>query len=281
MAASVIDTHVHLATGEWLEASLGAYASSAAAFFGRDFVPVPVEATAERYAALDMLGVLLGWDAERNTGGPVVSSARIAGIVAAHPEVFVGFGSVDPLRPDAADRVAEIRDLGLLGVKLHPTMQGFDPADDSVLPFFTAVAGAGLRVLTHVGMSALGAQRPGGQGLRIDVAHPLRFDRIAAEFPEMPIMLAHLGGPWETDTLAMLLHKSNLYTDVSGWKLRYVPDAVRRDLRGRLRHQICFGSDYPMFDPGTQLDDLRAWDLPPDAERRVLHDNAAAFLGLG
>ena len=280
MARAIIDTHVHLATPEWLEGSLAPYRESVEQFFGISFSPVSVEEMARRYDMLDMTGLLLGWDAERNTGRPGIPNARIAGIVADHPETFVGFGSVDPLRPDARERVAEVRDLGLLGVKLHPTMQGFDPSDEALLPFFTAVAAAGLRILTHVGNSALGAGQPGGAGLRIDVAQPHRFDRIAAEFPDTPIMLAHLGAPWEQETLAMVLHKSNLYTDISGWKLKYLPEAVRRDMRGRLAGQVCFGSDYPMFDPGVQLEDFRGLGLPDDAAAAILGGNARRFLGL-
>jgi predicted TIM-barrel fold metal-dependent hydrolase len=280
MTRAIIDTHVHLGTREWLEGSLGPYGASAEAFFGTTFAPVTVEDMAARYDELDVTAVLLAWDAERHTGRPGVSSATVAGVVARFPDTFIGFGSVDPLRPDALDRVAEVGDLGLAGLKLHPTMQGFDPAADAVLPFFAAVAGAGLRVLTHVGMSALGAQEPGGMGLRLDVARPSRMDRVAAEFPDLNIMLAHLGAPWEAETLAMVLHKANLFTDISGWRLRYLSDAVRRDMRGRLRRQICFGSDYPMFDPGTQLDDFAELGLADDVAADVLGNNARRFLGL-
>lgn len=281
MTRAIIDTHVHLGTAEWMEGSLGPYRASAERFFGTTFATETVEEMAARYDRLEMTGLLLGWDAERHTGAPALPNRLIADIVARHPDTFVGFGSVDPLRPDAANRVAEVAGLGLLGIKLHPTLQGFDPAAAEVQPFFAAVAAAGLRILTHVGMSALGAGQPGGQGLRLDVAQPWRFDRIAAEYPEMPIMLAHLGAPWEAEAMAMVLHKANLFTDFSGWKLRYLPEAVLRDMRGRLSGQGCFGTDYPMFDPEGHLADFRALGLPAAVEERILGGNARRFLGLG
>ncbi len=279
MVREIVDVHVHLAGPEWLRDGIGPYLDSVAEFFGPP-IEEAIEATAARYDELGMTGVLLGWDAERHTGLPPVPNRLVADYVERYPETFVGFGSVDPLRPDAAHRVAEVAGLGLVGLKLHPTMQGFDPSADEVMPFFAAAAAAGLRILTHVGTSGLGARRPGGQGLRIDLAQPQRVDRAAAEFPELPILLAHLGAPWEAETLAMALHKTNVYTDVSGWKLKYLPEQVKRDMRGRLRHQVCFGSDYPMIDPATQLTDLRAMELPADVEAAVLGGNAHRFLGL-
>ncbi len=280
MVRAVVDTHVHLASPDWLEGSIGPYLESVIEFFGAP-IAEPVEATAARYDALDVTGVLLGWDAERHTGQPAVPNEAIAAIQAHYPDTFVGFGSVDPLRPDVADRVQAVADLGLAGLKLHPTMQSFDPSADEVMPFFAAAAEAGLRILTHVGTSGLGARRPGGRRLRIDLAQPQRVDRAAAEFPEMPFMLSHLGAPWEAETLAMALHKTNVYTDFSGWKVKYLSDGVRRDMRGRLRHQICFGSDYPMIDPAEQLADVKALGLDPDVEAAVLGGNARRYLGLG
>ena len=276
----VIDVHVHLASPDWLDGAMGPYLGSIESFFGRTIERESVEETAARYDALGVTAVLLGWDAERHTGRPAIPNATIADIVVRVPDTFVGFGSVDPLRPDAADRVREVRDLGLRGMKLHPTIQGFDPATDEFVAFYEQVADAGLCVLTHVGNSGVGAGQPGGQGLRIDVAQPSRLDRVAAEFPDTNIMLAHLGAPWENETLAMALHKTNVFTDISGWKLKYLPEAVRRDMRGRLRGQVCFGSDYPMFDPAQQLADARDLDLAPEIEAAVLGGNARRFLGL-
>jgi predicted TIM-barrel fold metal-dependent hydrolase len=96
------------------------------------------------YERLDLGGVLLGWDAERATGRAPLENAWLARICAQSEGRFVGFGSVDPLRRDAIERLQQFPELSLRGVKLHPTLQGFDPADDAVLPFFDAAAELGL-----------------------------------------------------------------------------------------------------------------------------------------
>jgi predicted TIM-barrel fold metal-dependent hydrolase len=158
-------------------------------------------------------------------------------------------------------------------------MQAFDPGDDRYLPFFDAAAELGLILLTHAGTSGLGAGEPGGQGLRIDLARPILLDRIAARHPGTPVVLAHVGWPWHLEAVAMALHKSNVFLDISGWKYRYLPDDVRREIPRRLRAQFLFGTDYPMFDPEACLTEFAALGLSDDVARAVLHDNAAALLG--
>ncbi len=279
-AETVVDSHVHLATEAWVEGSLGPYRASVEEYFRRRILIRSVEAMAAEYEAAGMVGILLGWDCERATGQPSIPNDLVAAICTRFADQFIGFGSVDPLRPGAVAELERFADLGLTGLKVHPTMQAFDPSSDAVQPFFEAAARLGLRVITHAGMSAIGAARPGGQGLRIDLARPALFDRVAAQFPEMPLMLAHIGAPWEAETIAMALHKSNVYVDISGWKAKYLPPAFLREARGRLRHQVCFGSDYPMFDPLEHLADVRALDLGADVDDGLLRGNARRFLGV-
>ena len=273
--------HVHLPTAEWVCGCIGDYLDSVERYFGRRPEPHSIEELVARYEALDLVGVLLGWDAERATGKPPIANEDLAAACAGSNGRFAGFGSVDPARDDALDRLARFPELGLRGVKLHPTLQDFDPADDRFLEFFDAAAELGLAILTHAGTSGLGAGEPGGQGLRIDLARPLLLDRVAARHPHMPVVLAHVGWPWHLEAVAMALHKSNVYLDISGWRYRYLPDDVRREMARRLKRQFCFGTDYPMFDPEACLEEFERLELPADAASAVLRDNAAALLGLG
>jgi predicted TIM-barrel fold metal-dependent hydrolase len=279
-AIVAMDMHVHLATEAWIVGSMGPYGSSVERYFHRRLEPQPLEAMVEEYRSAQVGALLLGWDAERHTKRPPLANADVAAICRAYPDVFLGFGSVDPHRPDALDRLREVADLGLLGLKLHPTMQSFAPDDPALAPFFERAARLGLRLLVHTGTSGVGAGEPGGQGLALDLCRPMRLDALAARYPEMPILLAHVGWPWHLEALAMALHKTNVYIDISGWKYRYLPPDVLRELKGRLSQQFCFGTDYPMFSLTEQLASVEELGLPPDVRRRLLKDNARHFLGM-
>ena len=82
------------------------------------------------------------------------------------------------------------------------------------------------------------------------------------------------------DLIAIALHKTNVYIDISGWAPRRIPAEVIRELRGRLAGQFLWGSDYPFFRPERCLAELDDLGLPAEVMAAVLHANAARVLGL-
>ena len=145
---------------------------------------------------------------------------------------------------------------------------------------FAACRDHGLLALFHTGTSGIGARQPGGQGIRIDLAHPIKLDPVAAAHPELTVVAAHFGWPWHMDLIAIALHKTNVYIDISGWAPRYIPTEVMRDMKGRLQDQFIFGSDYPFIDPKRCLDELQGMDLPAEVLDKVLLGNGKGLLGL-
>ena len=281
MALRAIDFHVHLPTPDWLDGSMGGYVEAAEAYFRSSVTRQSLEELAAFYRGLEVKAVLLAWDAETATGRPRVPNETVAAACRDYPDVFTGMGSVDPRKGEAA--VAEVENiaaLGLRGVKFHPSMQAFAPDDPQYWPVFAACERHGLLALFHTGTSGIGARQPGGQGVRIDLAHPLKLDPVAAAHPELTVVAAHFGWPWHMDLIAMALHKTNVYIDISGWAPRRVPAEVIRELRGRLSGQFLWGSDYPFIAPERCLSELEELDLPDKVMRAVLHDNAARVLRL-
>jgi predicted TIM-barrel fold metal-dependent hydrolase len=276
-----IDFHVHLPTPDWLDGSMAGYVEAAEQYFRSPAQRESLDDLADRYRRLDVKAVLLAWDAETATGRPRVPNETVAAACERYPDVFTGLGSVDPRKgSDAVAEVANIAALGLRGVKFHPSLQAFDPADPAYWPVFAACQEHGLMALFHTGTSGIGARQPGGQGIRIDYAHPLKLDPVAAAHPDLTVVAAHFGWPWHMDLIAIALHKTNVYIDISGWAPKRIPPEVIRELRGRLSGQFVWGSDFPFFTPERCLADLGDLDLPDDTVRAVLHDNAARVLGL-
>jgi hypothetical protein len=276
-----IDFHVHLPTPEWLDVSMRGYVEAAERYFRSKIARRTLEELARDYEALDVIAVLLAWDAETATARPRVPNALVAQACRDHPEAFVGFGSVDPLKGDrAVEELHGIAEMGLKGVKLHPSLQAFAPDDERFWPLYERCEELGLVVLFHTGTSGIGAGQPGGQGIRLDYARPIRLDAAAASFPDLRIVAAHFGYPWHLELLAMALHKTNIHIDISGWAPRYIPSEVMRDLKGRLQDQFVFGSDYPFISPERCLDELNTLEIPEGVLQKVLVGNGKRLLGL-
>jgi predicted TIM-barrel fold metal-dependent hydrolase len=281
MPPRAIYFHVHLPTPDWLDGSMAGYVEAAEAYFRSSVSRQSLGELADVYRGLEVTAVLLAWDAETATGRPRVPNETVAAACRDYPDVFTGLGSVDPRKGEAA--VAEVENiaaLGLRGVKFHPSLQAFAPDDPQYWPIFAACERHGLLALFHTGTSGIGARQPGGQGIRIDLAHPIKLDPVAAAHPELTVVAAHFGWPWHMDLIAIALHKTNVYIDISGWAPRRIPAEVIRELRGRLSGQFLWGSDYPFIAPERCLSELEGLDIPADAMRAVLHDNAARVLGL-
>ena len=272
-----IDFHVHLPTPDWLDGSMEGYVEAAEAYFRSTVERQSLGELADRYRALDTMAVLLAWDAETATGRPRVPNETVAAACEQYPDVFTGIGSVDPHKKSAVDEVANIAELGLRGVKFHPSLQAFAPDDPTFWPVFAACEERGLLALFHTGTSGIGARQPGGQGIRIDYAHPLKLDPVAAEHPGLTVVAAHFGWPWQMDLIAVALHKTNVYIDISGWSPRRIPAEVVRELKGRLSEQFVWGSDFPFISPQRCLTELDELGL---ASETLLHGNAARILGL-
>jgi len=281
MALRAIDFHVHLPTPDWLDGSMAGYVEAAEAYFRSSVTRQSLEELAAFYRGLEVKAVLLAWDAETATGRPRVPNETVAAACRDYPDVFTGLGSVDPRKGEAAvAEVEKIAALGLRGVKFHPSMQAFAPDDPQYWPVFAACERHGLLALFHTGTSGIGARQPGGQGIRIDLAHPLKLDPVAAGHPGLTVVAAHFGWPWHMDLIAIALHKTNVYIDISGWAPRRIPAEVIRELRGRLSGQFLWGSDYPFIAPERCLSELEELDLPSEVMTAVLHDNAARVLRL-
>jgi uncharacterized protein len=273
-----IDFHVHLPTPDWLDGSMAGYIEAAEAYFRSTVERQSLAELADKYRALDTMAVLLAWDAETATGRPRVPNETVAAACERYPDAFSGIGSVDPHKGEAAAaEVANIAALGLRGVKFHPSLQAFAPDDPRFDPVFAACEEHGLLALFHTGTSGIGARQPGGQGIRIDYSHPLKLDAVAAAHPRLTVVAAHFGWPWHMDLIAMALHKTNVYIDISGWSPKRIPAEVVREITGRLSGQCVWGSDFPFIAPErclAELDDLGI------ATPALLHDNAARVLKL-
>ncbi|MDA0353249.1 MAG: amidohydrolase family protein [Chloroflexi bacterium] len=278
-----IDIHVHIPSPN--PTSREAATSGAMnRYFGANAAeqrPMDVAQLADLYAELDMMAVLLTIDSETISGNPPVPMSYIADAVKQHPERFIGFGAVDPHKGKiAVNQLDEIAELGLKGLKFHAGSQHFFTNDPKFYPLWERASELGLICLFHSGTTGVGAGTPGGGGIKLEYMKPIPYiDDIAADFPDLKIILAHPPFPWDKEGLAMLRHKPNVYMDLSGWAPAYFDPLVVQYARTIAQDKILYGSDWPVLTPQRWLRDWEKYEFAPEVDIKIMRDNAAKLLG--
>lgn len=173
--------------------------------------------------------------------GAIVPNDFVADYVRQHPEHLIGFASVDPQRPEALDMLRWAHaDLGLRGLKLSSTYQNIHPHDKRAYALYQYCQDNGLPILVHQGATII-PQAP------LSFAHPLLLEQVAWDFPDLNIIVAHLGFPWTADTIVLMRKQSNIFADISAlcyrpWQLY---NALLMAMEARVAHKIFFGTDWP------------------------------------
>jgi uncharacterized protein len=254
---------------------------AAARYFRSDSGQPNAEDVAAYYREREMACVVFTVDYESQSGRPPVSNEEVAEVAAANPDVMIPFASVDPARSDAVERARRlISDHGVKGFKFHPNIQAFFPNERAVYPLYEVIAEAGLPALFHTGHSGIGSGVPGGGGLRLKYSNPIYVDDVAADFPDMPIVLAHPSFPWQDEAISIAMHKPEVYIDLSGWSPKYFPPQLVRYANTLLKRQVLFGSDFPMITPDRWLRDFEQIEIDDEVRPLILKENAVRLLGL-
>ena len=235
---------------------------------------------AELYRKLKMAFVVFTVDSPREARK--ITNEEIAELARKHSDVAIPFASINPHRGEEGVRAAKrlINDHGVKGFKFHPTVQEFFPNDPLAYPLYEAIAEAKLPALFHTGQTGVGAGTRGGGGLRLKYSNPLHLDDVAADFPDMPIILAHPSFPWQEEALSVATHKPQVYIDLSGWSPKYFPPILVQYANTLLKDKILFGSDYPVLHPEKWVEEFDKLPIKPEVRPKIMKENAARLLKL-
>ena len=246
-----------------------------------DTAAATVDELAEHYRLRHAAAVVFTIDAQTATGHAPNSVEDLIAGAARNNDVLIPFGTVDPLDVDrAVRRVHEQVALGVKGFKFHPSIQAFEPNDRRYHPIYQAIAAAGVPALFHTGQTGLGSGLPGGRGVKLRYSDPMLLDDVAADFPELTLVMAHPAVPWVDAQIAIAAHKANVYLDLSGYSPKYFPPQLVRALGRQLRTKALFGTDFPYVDMDRWERDFAALDLDAELAPLLYKENALRVLGL-
>jgi predicted TIM-barrel fold metal-dependent hydrolase len=276
----IVDCHTHLWAPEhlgppWREEVKGAGGRPV------DLTADP-EAHARGTAAAD---VAFAFAFHVPRGRVEVPNDYVAGYARANPDRIVGYLSVDPTEEGALqemDRAVHV--LGLRGLKLGPTYQGYHPLDERALAVYERAAELRLPTTFHMGTTP----HPWAE---LEYARPIHVDEIARSFPQLRIVIAHVAHPWEPEALVVARKHPHVYADVSA--LTYRPFQLYHTLRLAIEYAVestlLLGSDFPWLTTADSIAGLRRLaakkngigpPLPEDAVEGIVHRDTLALLGL-
>ncbi len=233
------------------------------------------------YRKLKMAFVVFTVDAEKGASRKITNE-EIAELAHQHADVAIPFASINPHRGAEGVRLAKrlIGDYAVKGFKFHPSIQDFYPNDRMAYPLYEAIAEARLPALFHTGQTVVGANTPGWGGVRLKYSNPMYLDDVAADFPDMPIIMAHPAVPWQDEQLSVAVHKPNVFIDLSGWSPKYFEPKLVQYMNSLLKHKVLFGSDFPVIAPERWLEDFAKLAVKDEVRPLILKENAAKLLKL-
>lgn len=215
-----------------------------------------------------------------------VEDRYVANYVAQDPKRLIGFLSVDPTQPNWQRELHEgHEELGLRGIKLLSMYAGFRPDDERVDPVWKYAEKHRLPVLLHTGTTFI-AQAP------LECTLPRHLDRVATRFPDVKIVMAHLGHPYEGECVVTARKHPNVFADISA--LHYRPWQFYNSLmlvqEYGIWDKLLFGTDYPFTTVDATIQGLRRLNemldgtaLPRLSELQiesVIHRDGLSALGI-
>jgi predicted TIM-barrel fold metal-dependent hydrolase len=210
----------------------------------------------------------------------------VATFVAAHPDRLIGFMALHPHDPDCLDEFERCRtDLGMRGIKLGANYQNFDPLEARALAIYERAQREGLPILFHQGTSPV-REAP------IRLSYPLLMDEIAIRYPDLKIVMAHVGHPWQVDTCVVIRKHPNVYADISANFYRPFSfwEQMIKATEWNVLDKLLFGTDFPVTTVQETIDGLRRVNqvveganlprVPEEKIEQIISRDALALLGL-
>lgn len=162
------------------------------------------------------------------------------------------------------------------GLKLYPGYEPFYPYDSRLKVVYDLAIEHGVPVMIHCGDT----YTPKG---KLRFSHPLNVDDVAVDYPDLKLVICHLGNPWIRDCMEVTYKNANVYADVSGLVLGSFKEHFEEYMAEQVRDMIVFagepdyllyGSDWPICEMGSYLKFMRSLGLPEESYAKIMWKNA-------
>jgi predicted TIM-barrel fold metal-dependent hydrolase len=207
------------------------------------------------------------------------------------------FAAVDPVAPEAAERVEDWLERGMKGVVLFPALHGYRVDGPQAARVLGVLARHEALAVVHCGLLQVPLRERFGlpRGTDLTLADPLHLVPAASAHPRVRFVVPHFGAGFFRETLMLGKQCGNVLVDTSssnGWLATQpaplsLADVFERTLRVFGPERILFGTDSSVFPRGwrhdiltAQREALGANGLSELDRRQILHGNAVRVLRL-
>ncbi|KKR74652.1 MAG: Amidohydrolase 2 [Candidatus Giovannonibacteria bacterium GW2011_GWA2_44_13b] len=203
---------------------------------------------------------------------------------------ITAIGSIDILNYSKKDidLLDEFLDKKIIkGIKLHLGYQYFYANEDKCRPIYELCLKHDAPVIFHTGDTLT---IPGERPAKIKYSHPLLIDDVAAEYPDLKIIVAHLGNPWLVDCAEVLYKNDNVYADISGLvvvdKDIFSPygETMKKKIRALFEYsdprKLLYGTDWPLASMKSYIKFTKGLGIPKKDLDYVFYKNAVELFKL-
>lgn len=184
---------------------------------------------------------------------------------------LLSLGSVHPDTTDPENILSWIQSLGLPGIKLHAEFQHFTPGESRMYPIYRVCEKLGLFILFHTGVDLIFENA-------VPSAVLTDFLSISQDFPNLKIILAHMGGIETLSSTRPSFHGRNVWFDLAYVPNQVTPTQLTAVIRDLGADKVLYGTDSPWYDHGEHLKQFLQCDLSDDEFHQILFENAVGFL---
>ena len=174
--------------------------------------------------------------------------------------------------------ISEYLEQGLIkGLKFYPGYEPFYPSNMRLKVMYEMAIEYDVPVMFHSGDT----YAPTG---KVKYSHPLHIDDLAVDFPELKIVICHVGNPWIKDCMEIVYKNENVFADISGLVLGDFTDKFERYMKKEIEEMITYagdtshllyGTDWPISNMSSYLKFMDQLELATDKKELMLWKNAA------
>lgn len=219
-------------------------------------------------------GVVTGRDAE-TTYGLKSSNKGILDLMTAYPDKFIGFAGLDPNKGmDAIRELVAMAEKGMRGAAIDPYLARIPANHARYYPIYAKCCELNIPIVITTGPATLVA------GAVMDDAHPRHIDRVAADFPELKIVISHGGYPFVNDAIMVVHRNRNVYMDLAEYEQSPFSEAYVQAANTLIGDKVLFASAAPFMDFQEQIALYKKLPFKPDVLEEVMYGNAKRLLQL-